>query len=534
MKKFFLSLLSTFLIFNQYSYSQDFEEIVLIATTDVHGHALPYDYFTGNEKKMGLAKAFTKIKEIRKKYKNTLLLDSGDLLQGTPLVEYYSKYEKNKINPMIKAMNYMNYSVMGVGNHEYDFGLENLFKAEKDAKFDFLSANTYDYKTKNYLFKPYKIENLNDIKIGVIGFTTPGVTVWSKNIVNGKYYFDDLVNSGKKIIDEVKNKSNIIVAIPHSGLEDEEGKQGYSKDLGLPQENAGKLLAENLKNIDVIILGHSHKEIKELFINNVLITQPKPFAQQLAIIYLKVDKTTKKIVEKKSELIDLKDISPSEEILNLLNEEHNKTIEYVNKPIGISNEELKAEKSKFEDSPIIDLINKVQMEYTKADISATSVFNDNAYIPKGNVKISHIASLYIYENTLMAINITGKKLKEYLENTVKFYDYKNGEVVQNKDIPQYNYDIFSGIDYIIDVRKPIGNRITSLKFKGKNITDDMLFTLALNNYRQSGGGGYNFLKDCEVIYSKQESIRDLIIDYVKNKNNLDKKDFFEKNWEIVK
>jgi 2',3'-cyclic-nucleotide 2'-phosphodiesterase/3'-nucleotidase len=397
-----------------------------------------------------------------------------------------------------------------------------------------LSANTYYYNTDKYLFKPYKIENINGLRIGIIGLTTPGVSIWSKNIVNGKYYFEDILKSTQKIINEVKSKSDIIIAIPHSGLEDEEGKQGYSKDLGLPPENAGKILAENIKDLDLIILGHSHKEIKELFINNVLLTQPKPFAQQLAFVKLKVDKKTKKVISKNSEIIDLKDIKPDNEIINLLSEEHNKTIDYVNTPIAFSNEELNAEKSKFQDTPIIDLINKVQMEYTKADISATSVFNDKSYIPNGDVKISHIAGLYIYENTLMAIKITGKKLKEYLENTAKFYDYKNDEILQNKDIPSYNYDIFSGIDYNINVTKPIGSRITKLKFKGRDVTDDMQFTLALNSYRQSGGGGYNILKDCEVVYSKQESIRDLIIEYVKNKKVLDKKDFFQKNWEIVK
>jgi 2',3'-cyclic-nucleotide 2'-phosphodiesterase/3'-nucleotidase len=533
MKKIFFLLLVP-LVFNQISYSQDFDELIILATTDVHGHALPYDYFTGNEKKMGLAKAFTKIKEIRSKYKNTLLLDSGDLLQGTPLVEYYAKYEKNKINPMIKAMNYMGYSAMGVGNHEYDYGLDNLMKASKDAKFDFLSANTYHLNTNKYLFKPYKIENINGLKIGIIGLTTPGVSVWSKNIVGNKYYFEDIVTATEKIIDEVKNKSDIVVAIPHSGLEDEEGKQGYSKDIGLPPENAGKILAEKINKLDIIILGHSHKEIKELFVNNVLITQPKPFAQQLSFIKLKIDKKSKRILSKNSEIIELRDVLPSKEIIDLLSQEHNKTVNYVNTPISFSNEELKADNSKFEDTPIIDLINKVQMEYTKADISATSVFNDKAYIPKGDVKISNIAGLYIYENTLMAVRITGKKLKEYLENTVKFYDYKNGEIYENKDIPSYNYDIFSGIEYTIDVSKPIGSRIIELKFKGKNVDDDMKFILALNNYRQSGGGGYSILKDCEIVYSKQESIRDLIIEYLKKKKILDKKDFFEKNWKIVK
>lgn len=529
-------LIYSFMIFiglTQVSYANDYDELIILGTTDIHGHAIPYDYFTGHDNKMGLAKAYTKMKEIKKANKNVLIVDSGDLLQGTPLTEYYAKYEKDSINPMIKAMNYMGYSSMGVGNHEYDYNLDNLLKASKDAKFDFLSANTYYYGSNKYLFKPYKIENINGIKVGIIGLTTPGVAIWSKNFVENKYTFKDMVESTKKIINEVKNKSDIIIVIPHSGLEDEKDKLGYSKDLNLPPENAGRLLAENVKGLDLIILGHSHKELKELFINNVLITQPKPYAQQIAKITIKIDKKTKKIVNKHSEIIDLKDIEASKEILDLLDKEHNKTIEYINTPVAISNEEFNAEKSRFEDTPIIDLINKVQMYYTNADISSAASFNKNAYIPKGDVKISHIAGLYIYENTLTAIKISGKKLREYLEDTVKFYDYKNGKVVQDESIIPFNYDMFSGIEYDINVKNPIGKRITKLKFKGKDITDDMEFTLALNNYRQSGGGGYNMLKDCKVVYSKQESIRDLIIDYIKSKKVLDKKDFFENNWKIV-
>lgn len=511
--------------------------LLIMGTTDVHGHIYPYDYYTGKTEDKGLAKIYTKVKELRKIYPNNLLVDSGDFLQGTPLVGYYGNTESNIVNPIIKTMNLMGYSALGVGNHEYDYGIENLQKAKKDSIFPFLSSNTYLHGTKKTIFPPYIIKDINGIKVGIIGFTTPGVAVWDRNIVENKYDFGDIIEAGKKYIPELRKKCDVLIAIPHCGLENEKGKEGYDpKASGIPEENVGKKLAENFSEIDALLLGHTHTEIKEKFENGVLITQADKFATKLSLVKLEMLKEGKKwkVLEKHADTFDIKNTEPNEEILENIKTYHNKVVQYISNSIGESSEEWSAKKAKLEDTPLVDFINKVQMEQSGADLSAASLFTDNSNIPAGKISIANIAGLYIYENTLYAIKITGKQLKAYLEQSAKYFEcVENGEIKLNKKIAGFNYDMVSGVDYKIDLTKPVGNRITNLIFKNKPVTDDMIFTLALNSYRQSGGGGYDMLKDSPVVYNKQESIRDLLINYVKKARKLDKKAIFTKNWEIL-
>lgn len=512
------------------------KNIAIMGTTDIHGNIFPINYFNGKVQKYGLAKVYTKIKEIRKNNKNTLLVDSGDLLQGTPLTDFYGKKEKKTINPMIKAMNIMGYDALGIGNHEYDYGLDNLLKAVKNANFSMLSANTYYYKKDKPVFKPYIIKNIDGVKVGIIGFTTPGVAIWSKNLVDKRYEFKDIIQVAKKWIPELKKQVDIIVAIPHSGLEDVKGMGGYDSSAGLPSENVGKALAQNFPEIDVLLLGHTHTEIKEMFENGVVISQADKYGDMLSLVNIDLEKKDNKwkVINKKAETINVKDIEPDKELMNKLSSEHDKTIKYVNSSIGESDKELLAKLGRLQDSELVDLINYVQMKTTGADISAASLFNDEAIIPKGKITIANVAGLYLYENTLFSIKVTGKQLKDYLEMTSMYYEsYDNsGNLIINKNMPGYNYDMFSGIDYKINIKNPQGTRITFLKFKGKDIKDSDTFTLALNSYRQSGGGGYEMLKGSPIVYSKGESIRDLIINYIQTKGKISDKDFFTKNWEI--
>lgn len=514
------------------------KSIVIMGTTDIHGNIFPINYFNGKTQNYGLAKVYTKIKEIRKTNPNTLLVDSGDLLQGTPLTDYYGKKDKLSVNPMIKAMNIMKYDALGIGNHEYDYGIDNLLKAVKNANFSMLSANTYYYKKNTPVFKPYIIKNVSGIKVGIIGFTTPGVAVWSKNLVDKKYEFKDIIQVAKKYIPELKKQVDIIVAVPHSGLEDVKGMGGYDSSVGLPPENVGKSLAQNFPQIDVLLLGHTHTEIKEMIENGVLISQADKFGDMISLVNLDLEKVNNKwkIIKKSSETINVKNIEPDKDLMNQLSKEHNNTLKYVNSTIGYSDKELKAKLSRMQDSEIVDLINYVQMKTTNADISSASLFNEDAVIPKGKINIANVAGLYLYENSLFAIKVTGKQLKDYLEMTSMYYQgYDDaGNLIINKKIPGYNYDMFSGIDYKININNPQGSRITYLKFKGKDIKDNDTFKLALNSYRQSGGGGYDMLKGSPILYSKGESIRDLIISYIQKTGKISDKAFFKKNWEIVK
>lgn len=534
--KISLSLTFTSLISLNSFAENEKSKLVIMGSTDVHGRIFPYDYYTGKEDNKGLAKIYTKVKEIRASNKNTLLVDSGDLLQGTPLTSYFGSVEKDKINPMVKAFNFMKYDAFSVGNHEYDYGLDSIYKASKDAKFPFLSTNTFFYKNTKGPFPSFVVKNVNGIKVGIMGFTTPGVSVWSKGIVEKKLDFRDIVESARDVLPEIKKMVDVVVLIPHTGLHDQKGLEGYnSAETGIPPENVGRELAKNFPDIDVLLLGHTHTEIKELFENGVLISQADKFGNRLSIAELDLEKQNGKwkIVSKKSDTVDVTTLTPDPELMDYMKEEHEKTIKYVNKEIASTDSDWSAQDSRMKDSPFVDLINKVQMEVTGADLSSSSLFNENISIKKGKVTLANIASLYIYENTLYAIKINGKQLKDYLEYSVKYYDLVDGKVVANKAVPGYNYDMVSGVDYKIDVSKPLGQRIVELTYKGKKVTDDMTFTMALNNYRQSGGGGFDMLKGSPVVYNKFESIRDLIIEYISKKGTISPNEVFVKNWELI-
>jgi len=528
-KKILTTILSFCLLANNPVFAG--EKLVIMGTTDIHGNVFPFDYFTQKEKKTGLAKIFSLVKKLRSENQNTVLIDAGDLIQGTPFANYFATDQKEKENPLIRVLNLMNYDALVVGNHEFDYGLEYLYELKKRANFPILSANIYHFQKEKLPFLPYTIIERKGIKIGVIGFTTPGTAKWSKGITAGKLEFKSILKEAEKWLPDLRKKVDLLIAVPHTGLGDE-GVQEKSE----PLENVGRILAEKFPQIDLIFLAHTHKEISEIFINNVLITQAEKSGSRLAVAEIEVDKKNERwqIIGKKAKTIDIGSFVPDEELTNIFQKEHQQTINYVSTPVAETDSEWNGKLARFQDSPLVDLINKVQAEVSGAELSAAALFSDSAVLPAGQITIADIAGLYLYENTLMAIKINGKQLKEYLEYSARYYQIDpNGEVSFNKEIPGFNYDLISGVDYQIDPRKEIGNRISGLKFNGKEVTAEMTFTLALNNYRQSGGGGYEMIKNAPVVYDKQENIRELLINYLQREKKLLPEKVFSKNWEII-
>ena len=514
-------------------------QVQIMGTTDVHGHVYPTNYFGDKgDETVGVARVQTLINQIRAKNPHTLLVDSGDCLQGTPLTYHNARIDPKAPNPMVQAYNAMKFDAFAVGNHEYNYDIPYLMKAKGEARYPFLSGNIYHHGSQRPVFDPYVIKTIGGVKIGILGFTTPGVAVWDRRFVKGKHDFGDIVEAAGRWLPEVKAKGvDATIVIIHSGLGDPYDATfgGYSAGEGLPEENVCADLADKYPQIDAILLGHSHKDLPKLLHNGVLLTQAKKWGERLAVVDLNFERQGSrwKLASKDSRTLSTEGVKPDPQVLAVAKKAHDATVAYVNSVVGTSTAEWLSTRARVEDTPIMDLINQVQLEKTGAQLSAVSVFNAGARLPKGQLRVSDIAALYVYENTLTTVQLTGAQLKAYLENSASFYNaYKPGARIFD-DRPAYNHDMVQGVGYTIDVTRPVGQRIASLTYKGQPVLPTHTFTMAINSYRQNGGGGYTMLKQAPLKDAINVEIRELMLEWVKDQKVVDPAKVFEANWRVV-
>ncbi|HEY0323816.1 MAG TPA: 5'-nucleotidase C-terminal domain-containing protein [Pyrinomonadaceae bacterium] len=503
-------------------------QVVILSTTDLHGNIYPIDYYTNKPDGRGLAKLATAIKQARKDNPNLLLLDSGDTIQGTPLEYIHNKRNNTPPDPMMLVMNSLKYDAMAVGNHEYNFGLKVLEKARHEANFPWLSSNTYKTGTNETAYDPYIVKVVNGVRVGILGLTTPGIPNWENPQNYSGLEFRETVSEAKKWVPILreKEKVDLVVVSMHMGIE-EDLRTGEPNPSNVPDENAAVRIAREVPGIDVILMGHTHREVPSLFINGVLLTQANYWGKHLARVDLYLEKTNERwrVMAKSARTIPMDDrVKLDEEILALAKPYDEETQAWLGRVIGESPAELTAENARFQDSAILDLIQRVQLEAGKADVSMTALFNSQARIPKGPVTVRDIAGLYIYENTLVTIEVTGQQLKDALEHSAKYFlPYVPGkrpsELVDEK-IPSFNFDIAEGVTYDLDITKPIGDRIQNLKFKGQPLQPAQKLKLVTNNYRVNGGGGYTMYKGAPVVYKSSDEIRELIINWVERNKTI--------------
>jgi 2',3'-cyclic-nucleotide 2'-phosphodiesterase/3'-nucleotidase len=505
--------------------------LTVLATTDLHGNIYPYDYLTGKPAARGLAKIATLIKAERKSAPSALLVDCGDTIQGSPLESVYQRYVATgnlplnlhfsgkplQTDPMMLGMNYLKYDAMAVGNHEYNYGLKNLDKARSEARFPWLSANTRTLPNSGRKpFAPYVVKNVDGVKVGIIGITTPAIPTWEKPENYEGYSFVSGRIAAQAAVDDLRarHKPDLILIIAHSGI-------GKETRPGPAWENIAQELA-TIQGVDAIVFGHTHNQVDDLRIGDVLLTQPKNWGISLARVELTLESKPDggyAVTSKSSKIIPVTDeTEPDPEILRIASPYHELTERYLNTVIANANQAIDASASRIQDTAIIDAVNRVQLAYAKADVSFASSFNPRAAIPKGPVTVRQVAALYVYDNELYAIEGTGKMVKEALENAARFFNTcpdascSKGPLINNSIIG-YNFDIAEGVSYDIDLTRPAGDRIRNLKFRGKPLAPDQKLTIALNNYRAGGSNGYTMYRGAKILWRSYEDIRELIMRY---------------------
>ncbi|WP_181793439.1 bifunctional UDP-sugar hydrolase/5'-nucleotidase [Streptomyces sp. WELS2] len=549
--------------------------LTVMGTTDLHGHVFNWDYFKDAEysdkagNAMGLARIATLVNQVRaeKGRCNTLLLDAGDTIQGTPLTYYYAKVDPitakgGPVHPMARAMNAIGYDAAALGNHEFNYGIETLRKFEDQLDFPLLGANAVDAKSLRPAFPPYFMKTFHvpgakPVKVAVLGLTNPGIAIWDKAYVQGKLAFPGLEEQAAKWVPKLRSMgADVVVVSAHSGTS---GTSSYGDQVPYV-ENAAANVARQVPGIDAILVGHAHVEIPELKVVNeqtgktVVLSEPLCYAERLTLfdIELEFRKGRWEVESVSASLRDSRTVADDPEITRLLTGQHEKVVAYVNQVVGRATETLTTVEARYKDAPIIDLITKVQEDVVKAALAGTeyaslpvlaqaSPFSRTSEIPAGDVTIRDLSSLYVYDNTLVAKLLTGAQLRAYLEYSAEYYvQTAPGAVVDVEKLtnaggrPDYNYDYVSGLSYDIDIAQPAGSRIRNLTFGGAPLDDDRQFVLAVNNYRANGGGAFPHVASAKELWSESTEIRTRIAEWVTAKGVLDPKDFASVDWKLVR
>lgn len=516
--------------------------LVVMSTTDVHGWVMPWNYYADEpNERYGLVKAATLIDSIRNVHDFTILLDAGDWLQGNPFANYFATVDTTQPYPFLRAVDYMEYDAVVLGNHEFDFSVKLLDKRIAETRTPIIGANMYRHNTGEPVYPPYVLRSFGDLTIGIVGLNTPGTAVWNRPRVEGRIDFADGVEAAKRFVPKViEQGADIVIVLAHSGLED---GSPYASDE-IAKENFGRELAETVPGIDHLVLGHHHNVIESQTLTGpdgreVGIVMAGRWASHLGVSELTItfDHANGRwmVIDQKSKALPVIDVKAHQGLIDLVKDAHETVRAYVNRPIAQTPVRWNAERARTEDTPIIDLIQRVQLEITGADLSAASAFNPTVAFGPGDIKLRHIAQLYPYENTLYVLEVTGEQLRDFLEYTSNYYlqPAPGEKPAVNPDWPGFNFDMLAGVEYTLDLRNPVGERVIELTRNDLPVTEDDVFTMAVNSYRALGGGGFDMLADAKVLKEIHTSVRTMLIEFLLEKEVIKPEDVFERNWRLL-
>ena len=569
----------------------------IMAISDLHANLMNYDYYTGGTtNNSGLVKVSTLINQYKEKVDkkkddktidNAFVVDNGDTIEGTPLANFFAK--KNPVKPgtqypVYKALEELGFDATTIGNHELNYGLDFIKQITNDNKsMATVCANVNDAKTGKPVFDPYKIieEKVIDsngeertLKIGVTGVVPPQVMNWDALLLRGKINVNDMTESVKKYVPQMKaDGADIVLVLAHTGYGDENTPNVKNK------ENAGFDIA-NVDGVDLVIGGHVHrsfkKEVKKADGDIVQYIQPLNNGRELGVAELKIDVEEKdgnveyKIndAETKIDTVSAKDVPNDEVLVQKVKEYHDATENYVNTKSGEITKDLNSFFTLVADDASVQIVTDAQRKFVEQSIKdgeeslvkykdlpllsagapfkAGSSAENYVDIKAGGLALKDLSNLYKYDNTLTVIKLKGKDIKEWLEmsavmfNTIDTNSKEEQDLI-NRDFPTFNYDVIDGVNYEIDVtQKPRydkdGNlinanseRIYNLTYNGKAIDLEQDFLIATNNYR-AGGNGFPWNGRQEIVYSGTYENRQALADYIEAAGKLEPT--VDNNWKF--
>ncbi|MGL4345411.1 MAG: bifunctional metallophosphatase/5'-nucleotidase [Cellulosilyticaceae bacterium] len=487
------------------------KDLKIYFTSDTHGYIYPTDYRDQQTKPMGLLNIISSFE----KDGNTLVIDGGDTIQGSPFMTYLTRTDFD-VHPMSTVMNAAGYDFITLGNHDFNYGYDYLGKYLNNLDATCICCNIKDC-TNKLPIMPYAIKTLeNGLKVGMIGVVTEYVPVWENP--RNLEHFDvlDTLGTLKHYHDLLRPQVDLLIGVYHGGFErDLETKQLLSQT----KENLAYAICEAF-SFDILLTGHQHIPMSGNTIEGTYIMQTPHNATQYGVLTATYDEHSSKLSTIKSHLETVV-IHDALKVYDTLLPIEKAVQAWLDLPVGFLNQQLYPKphlEMARDGSPLANFINQIQLEVSGADISCTSFANSiKGFDP--SVTIRDIVSTYVYPNTLAVLEVTGAILKQALEKCASYFDYDASGQLCISDrflkpkVAHYNYDYFSGIHYTFDIHKPVGERVTSISYDGHPIPMDATFKLVMNNYRATGVSGYECYQGCPKTSEILVELPEIIINF---------------------
>ncbi|CDG22637.1 2',3'-cyclic-nucleotide 2'-phosphodiesterase/3'-nucleotidase [Xenorhabdus poinarii G6] len=553
-------------------------DLRVMETSDIHSNLIDFDYFKDKPTtQFGLVRTANLIKAAKAEATNAILVDNGDLIQGSPLADYVvaKGLKKGDIHPAYQLMNTMGYTVGNFGNHEFNFGLDYLKQAIAGAKFPYINANIMDAKTGKNYFTPYIIVDTpvkdregkaHTLKIGYIGFVPPQISIWDRVNLGGKVVVNDITETAKKFVPQMKKEgADLIIAIPHSGF----SQQPYKAMA----ENSVYYLSE-VPGINAILFGHAHGvfpgkeyagikgvDVTKGTVNGIPAVMPGQWGDHLGVVDMVInnDNGEWKVASARAEARPIYDkvhkkalVERDSKLAAIIAKDHQGTRDFVGKFIGKASANMYSYLALVQSDPTVQIVNDAQVDYTKRFIqgdpnldglpvlAAAAPFKvggrknapaDFVEVEKGDLTFRNAADLYLYPNTLVVVKATGADVVEWLECSAGMFN----QIDPNTTKPQallnwdgfrtYNFDTITGVNYKIDLTQPAkydtdcqlinkgANRIKEVSYQGKPIDPKATFLIATNNYR-GYGGKFAGTGDDHIAFASPDENRTILASYI--------------------
>ncbi|NIZ19579.1 5'-nucleotidase C-terminal domain-containing protein [Entomospira culicis] len=496
--------------------------VQVLQTSDVHGKFINHEYAIDEATTTGsLAAVATKVAELRKEYPHTILIDTGDTFQDNSN-ELFIPDAVN--NPMLLAMNMMDYDSMTVGNHEFNFGIPYLLELRDNLNFDVLGANVYDAQGER-LFKPYKIIEKNGVRVAIVGMVTPNITRWDADNLRG-YQVTTPLEEMNFIWNEIADEADLLIFANHMSWADEyQYGDGYAT------------LLEFYPQFHLALVAHEHSRIEREEPNGTIVLEPSSrgaYVSQALFTFEKDAEGKYQLVDKSFQLHSTKDIPDDPKIVSKTKAGHEFALADARRVIGrleggslVPEPTIKGvSQAQLEPTAMIALINDVQRFYTDADVSSVALFIPNSNMHVGDISKANVSNIYKYDNMLRSYRMSGAQLKEYMEWSATYFNqFEEGDLTisYNPSIRMYNYDMFGGVQYDIDISQPVGNRIKNLRWPdGRAVSPSEMLTIAVNDYRAQTTLLSDLFPDDTITQVRDlydelgdgSRVRDLIIRYI--------------------